>query len=106
MTKYFGSWSCHADLVRDFHTTYLPSDAEILIAVYGSGSYSGDSFVLYEENGRLFENNAHHCSCYGLENGWGPEPTSFESLKMRVWDRRDLDDNIPALLAAIMEKKS
>lgn len=50
------------------------------VAWYGSGSYCGSSFVLYEKNGKLFEVNGSHCSCYGLEGQWKPEETSWKAL--------------------------
>jgi len=52
----------------------------ILIAWYGYGDYCGASFVLYEKDGKLYEVNASHCSCNGLEGSWSPEETSWEAL--------------------------
>ena len=58
-------------------------DIEILIAKYHTGSYEGSSFVLMLQDGKLFEVNASHCSCYGLEGQWDPEETSLAALKKR-----------------------
>lgn len=55
-------------------------DLNILIAWYGYGSYCGSTFVLYEKDGKLYEVNASHCSCNGLEEQWRPEETSWEAL--------------------------
>lgn len=55
-------------------------DAKIWVAWYGYGDYCGNSFVLYEVNGTLYEVNGSHCSCYGLEGQWKPEKTSWKVL--------------------------
>lgn len=56
----------------------------ILFASYNNESYSGDAFVLIEKNGKLYEVNGSHCSCYGLEGQWEPEETNLEALKHRL----------------------
>jgi len=56
----------------------------ILFASYGCANYEGDAFVLLEKEGKLFEVNAGHCSCYGLEGQFIPEETSLELIKHRV----------------------
>lgn len=60
--------------------------AIIHLAWYGYGDYSGSSFVLYEKDGKLYEVNAGHCSCNGLEGQWEPEETSIEALRIRKLD--------------------
>ena len=62
--------------------------ATILLAWYGYGNYEGDSFVLFEKDGKLYENHGAHCSCYGLEGQWEPEETTWKALAMR-----DLSDS-------------
>ena len=57
--------------------------ATVHIAWYGYGDYCGSSIVVYEKDGRLYEVNASHCSCNGLEDCWDPEETSWEALKTR-----------------------
>jgi hypothetical protein len=56
----------------------------ILLASYTYEDYSGDAFVLFEKERKLFEVNGGHCSCYGLENQWKPESTTVESLLHRL----------------------
>lgn len=56
----------------------------ILLASYSYECYSGDAFVLFERDGKLFEVNGSHCSCYGLEGQWDPEETSVEALRHRL----------------------
>ena len=57
----------------------------ILLATYTYEDYNGDAFVLFEKDGKLFEVNGGHCSCYGLEGQWEPEETTSEALLTRTW---------------------
>ena len=56
----------------------------ILFASYGTDNYSGDAFVLFEKDGKLYEVNGSHCSCYGLEGQFDPEETTLEAIEMRL----------------------
>lgn len=56
----------------------------ILFAVYDKQSFSGHAFILYEHNGVLYEVNASHCSCRGLENQWDPEETTLDAIEHRI----------------------
>lgn len=56
----------------------------ILFASYGCANYEGDAFVLFEKEGKLFEVNGGHCSCYGLEGQFSPEETTLEALNHRL----------------------
>ena len=58
--------------------------ATVLLASYGQGCYEGDAFVLFERDGKLYEVNGGHCSCYGLEGQWEPEETTVEALRHRI----------------------
>ena len=55
----------------------------LLFAEYDQQDYEGEAFVLFERDGVLWEVNAAHCSCYGLENQWEPTVCTPASLKMR-----------------------
>jgi hypothetical protein len=72
-------------------------DVEILLASYGTPSYEGYAFVLFRRDGKLWEVNGSHCSCYGLEGQWSPEETSVEVLRHRVKEgnlgKGDYDEN-------------
>lgn len=57
---------------------------DIILASYTYENYSGDAFVLFEHDGKLYEVNGGHCSCYGLEGQWSPEETTIEALKHRI----------------------
>lgn len=56
----------------------------ILFASYGNDNYSGDAWVLFEEDGNLFEVNGGHCSCYGLEGQWEKENVVLKELENRL----------------------
>jgi hypothetical protein len=60
--------------------------ATIHFAQYEQLHYEGSAFVLFERDGRLYECNGSHCSCYGLEGQWSPEETSWGAIAMRDWD--------------------
>lgn len=57
---------------------------KVLIADYEQGGYEGDAFVLFERDGKLWEVNAGHCSCYGLEGQWEPEEVTMQNLADRL----------------------
>ena len=81
-------------IIEDFEDIYINrqncetpdtyKDVNILLASYGNANYSGDAFVLFEQNGKLFEVNGSHCSCYGLEGQWNPEEISLLELENRL----------------------
>ena len=56
---------------------------DIIYADYEYISYDGESFVLFSKYGELYEVNGSHCSCYGLEGQWNPEPTTAEAILAR-----------------------
>ena len=65
----------------------------ILFASYGTDNYEGGAFVLFERDGKLFETNGSHCSCYGLEGQFTPEETTLESLQHRLIEgKMGMDD--------------
>ena len=55
----------------------------ILYANYSLGCYEGSALVVFQKEGKLYEVNASHCSCFGLEQQWSPEETTRESLLTR-----------------------
>lgn len=73
-------------------------DIEILLASYADdGCYGGDAYVLFRKDNKLYEVNACHCSCFGIEGQWEPEETSIESIKHRLKEGslgRDDDKNV------------
>lgn len=59
-------------------------EINILFASYGQDNYSGDAWVLFEKNGKLYEVNGSHCSCYGLEGQWDAEEVVLPELENRL----------------------
>ena len=57
---------------------------EVLYACYEQEDYQGSAFVLYCENGKLYEVHGSHCSCNGLEGQWSPEEVTLEELLHRL----------------------
>lgn len=81
---YLGLWDCLEDVLYDFNVDELLPGKEcaILYAEYTYEDYNGDAYVLFmDEQGNLYEVYGSHCSCYGLEGQWEPEPTTIEFLK-------------------------
>lgn len=73
-----------AAIEAEFEKPSALDGAEVIVAIYDLGSYEGDAFVLFRKDGKLFEVNAGHCSCYGLEGQWEPEETTKEELLHRI----------------------
>lgn len=94
MTTYFGQWSTHEDMVKDFSDyDYVkkeiisPKDMakpeEVVFASYATPAYEGDAVVIFERGGKLWEVSASHCSCNGLENSWSPGEVTWAALGLR-----------------------
>ena len=79
-------WACFDVAEKD--RTY-----KILFATYGYGSYDGDAWVLAEKDGQLFEVRGGHCSCYGLEGQFDPEPVVLKELENRLTKGSFLKDD-------------
>ncbi len=120
-TVFLGEWAEDSGLermVKDFEGIYgddwlelatahatRPKYKEInlLLASYETGCYDGTAFVLYEKDGILYEVNASHCSCHGLENEWEPEATTWDALE-KHFDHEHSDQQIRKALRQIREK--
>jgi hypothetical protein len=100
-----GSFDSVKDIMEQFQIT--PADLvgkNILFASYDCGGYDGEAFVIFEENGSLYEVHGSHCSCYGLEGQWEPELTTKAALEMRLGDRSTLHPDIQAGLNQVLAK--
>jgi hypothetical protein len=85
MENYFDCFEDKEDLARQFNIDLKELDgATIIFALYEQPSYEGYALVLFERDGKLYEVNGSHCSCYGLEGQWSPEETSVEELMHRI----------------------
>lgn len=84
MKIYFEEFNSQEDVYREFAVSEEQSKGvDILYAYYGYASYEGDAQVIFRKDGKLFEVNGSHCSCYGLEGQWEPEETSVTALLAR-----------------------
>jgi hypothetical protein len=71
---------------------------EVLYHEYLYADYSGYALTVFRgHDGKLYECNGCHCSCYGLEGQWDPEETTPEAIATR----RGSYINYQAALAAI-----
>jgi hypothetical protein len=93
MGIFIGNFENKEDVIQEFSEGYDEPDlsvqqeiknCNILFAWYGYGDYDGSTFVLFARDGKLYEVNGGHCSCYGLEGQWDPEETSVEALRHRI----------------------
>lgn len=100
MTKYHGGFDSRDTVAQEFDegtwtpkrwikdavftaNPSFPTDEEIIYASYDRQDYEGYASVLFEQGGCLYEVHASHCSCYGLEDQWKPEATTWEAIAMR-----------------------
>lgn len=88
---FLNNWETLDEMKDDFWPNYEPhkyagelDGANVLLASYGTPIYEGYAFVLFERDGKLYEVNGSHCSCYGLEGQWEPEETTIEALRHRL----------------------
>jgi hypothetical protein len=112
MKVFHGDWDTEdgfRSMVSDFSGCYEWSDGtelaeamkedryqgDYLFAAYVYQNYEGDAFVLFKRDGKLYEVNGGHCSCYGLAESsisgdgpsqWEPEETSKEAVLKRMRD--------------------
>ena len=81
---YIDVFESQEDVEANFGVKLDPYVQILLAAYFDPYGYSGEAFVLYRKGGKLFEVNGSHCSCFGLEDQWGPEETSVEALRYRL----------------------
>lgn len=107
MRKYFGDFEDLADVRCAFgmERRDFPSEDEMLYASYHTPPYEGYAFVLFKQDGKLYEVNGSHCSCHGLSEisyssggtQWEPEETSLDALSIRPRDWEGLNDVLDSL---------
>lgn len=82
---YLEDWDTLKQVENDFELKDNElEDIEILLAYYSYEDYQGEAFVLFRRDGKLYEVNGSHCSCYGLEDQWSPEEVMLEELEHRI----------------------
>lgn len=75
-------WEEQKAQMKEALTKY--EDVNVLFASYGTDNYSGDAWVMFERDGKLFEVSASHCSCFGCEGQWNPSEIVLEELANRL----------------------
>lgn len=100
MTYYddFKDWD---DVKRHFEMYDLEPE-HVLFAAYAYENYSGEAFVLFRNDGKLWLATGSHCSCYGLEGQWSPEETTPEVINEMIAKRWADDDILVRHRTAIM----
>jgi hypothetical protein len=89
-----------SDIASNFDIQESQLDGvEILFAEYHYECYSGSATVIFEKDGKLFEVNGNHCSCYGLEGQWEPEETTWAALAMWNYDSEPYAEEWKKLIA-------
>ena len=84
MDKFFGLFSNEEDIVSNFGISSSElNGVEIIYAQYDCEYYEGYAFVLFRKDGKLYEVNGSHCSCFGLEDCWQPEETTLAAMLAR-----------------------
>lgn len=90
MTKnrmYFDNFSSWTDVCKNFkgttwsavEQTYdqiiegMGPEPKYIFAAYGTPSYEGYATVIFYRDGKWYQVEGGHCSCYGLEDQWKPE---------------------------------
>jgi hypothetical protein len=94
---FLNDWSNKKEVFNDFNEekydyesdSYIiknpiDEDINILFASYGNANYSGDAWVMFEKEGKLFEVSGGHCSCYGLEGQWEEDEILLEEIENRL----------------------
>jgi hypothetical protein len=79
MPIFKGNFSCKEDVEEQFATKI---DGTILYAAYDSPAYEGYAYVVLLVDGELYDVEASHCSCNGLEECWSPQKSSIKAIKM------------------------
>lgn len=80
---YLNDWENKSDVFEDF-AREADETVNILFASYSDENYVGDAWVMFEQNGKLYEVNGDHCSCFGLEGQWAPEEVLLKELEHRL----------------------
>lgn len=82
MTIFKNDFENKEDIIYEFKLHKNDLDVcDIIYANYEYENYNGDALVIFTKNGDLYEVNAGHCSCFGLEGQWDPELTTWKALE-------------------------
>jgi len=79
---FVGLFGCADDVFREFSVPEAERDGvTILYANYEQEYYEGSAGVVFVREGKLFWVSGSHCSCYGLEEQWSPEPITLSEIR-------------------------
>lgn len=71
-------------VLGNFHEKDI-AEPEYVWADYNGDGYDGSAMVVYKQEETWYSVRGSHCSCYGLEDQWGPEAFDpklhFEALE-------------------------
>lgn len=94
MSVYLNDWAGGGGNYQDEGLDGLKADFQIgndildgvtiLVASYTYEDYSGDAYVLFTKDDKLYEVHGGHCSCMGLEDQWDPEEADIDAIRHRV----------------------
>lgn len=79
----FADW----ESVQENFKTETSCPENLIVAAYDTPSYEGYALVIYYENNKYWLVEGSHCSCYGLEDQWSPEPYKTAKLLKACLDR-------------------
>lgn len=74
-------FTCWTDVQREYQHQ-VPEPKYVLFACYSYEDYAGSSLILYWDKGAYYLEEAEHCSCYGLEEMWGP--TKYDTAELLI----------------------
>ena len=84
MTHFIG-WKDADAMLADFEEGPSALEgADLIFAAYWQPPWEGSALVYFERGGELFEVDAGHCSCNGLEGQWNPKPASWNYVLKRA----------------------
>lgn len=78
------------------------TNENVIYADYDCPPYEGYAYVLFEQDGKLYEVHGSHCSCYGLEDQWGPEEVCLPELANRVTNGKSQTDMYSVAIRTIL----
>jgi hypothetical protein len=103
MSVFLGCWNNQNDVERSFADPTV-MDFEIIVADYESWLYEGEAYVLVKnKEGKLFEVQAGHCSCYDLSGAWYPMEVTVEYLELRLRSGHFISPEVRAVVRIFVE---
>lgn len=69
------------EIVKEYQITpELLAGVHLIVAGMWEDSYDGHAFIPFEREGKVFEVQSAHCSCYGHEGQWDPIERPIEAI--------------------------